>query len=150
MRYDPVSRPNNEMGYYLEGRFEEWNECILRPLVYYCLHYPPNKPPTHTIAALAQRYMTLCVICIMRCANHDRHGGTRVVLCRAFRCALIMMAAVVADGPLQPPDNWRELTNILVATVTRWSTGAQDLQRMRGVLQRVFNAVCGIEIARIN
>src|SRR5687767_9412805 len=109
MRYDPSSQPNNEMGYYLEGRFEEWNESILRPLVYYCLHHPPEKPPTSSIAALAQRYMTLCVDSITRCSNHDRHGGTWFVLRRAFRCTLVILAAVVADGPLRPPENWPEL-----------------------------------------
>ena len=149
MRYDPSSQPNNEMAYYLEGRFEEWNECILRPLVYYCLHYPPAKPPTPAIAALAQRDMTLCVNCITRCAHHDRHGATWAVLRRTFRCTLIILAAVVADGPLRPPENWRELTSISIATLTRWSVGVRDLQRMRRVLDRVFRAVCNVEDARM-
>lgn len=145
MRYDAASQPHNEMGYYLESRLEEWNECILRPLVYYCLHYPPSKPPTPSITALAQRDMTLCVNCILRCASYDRHGGTWVVLRRAFRCTLIMLAAVVADGPLRPPENWRELTRTSIATLARWSVGARDLQRMRRVLERVFCAVCNLE-----
>ena len=149
MRYDPASQPNNEMAYYLEGRFEEWNECILRPLVYYCLHYPSTKPPTPSIAALAQRGVTLCVNCIMRYTRHDRHGNTWVVLRRIFRCALIILATVIADGPLRPPENWRELTNISIATLSRWSTGVRDLQRMRRVLERVFHAVCDIEASRM-
>ncbi|SPO01982.1 uncharacterized protein DNG_04655 [Cephalotrichum gorgonifer] len=149
MRYDPASQPNNEMGYYLEGRFEEWNECILRPLVYYCLHYPPTKPPTPSIVALAQRDMTLCENCILRCANHDRHGGTWVVLRRAFRCTLIMLAAVVADGPLRPPENWRELTSTSIGTFSKWSVGVRDLQRMRRVLERVFRAVCEVVATRM-
>ena len=150
MRYDPASRPNNEMAYYLEGRFEEWNEYILRPLAYYCLHHPPTKPPTPSIAALAQRHMTLCASCIVRCASHNRHGGTWMVLRRAFRCALIMLAAVVADGPLRPPENCRELTRLLLATLARWSAGVRDLQRMKRVLERVFNAVCELEATRMS
>lgn len=92
--------------------------------------------------ALAQRDMTLCMNCIQRCANHDRHGGTWAVLRRAFRCTLIMLAAVVADGPLQPPENWQELATTSIATFARWSPGVRDVQRMRRVLQRVFRAVC--------
>lgn len=149
MRWDPASQPNNEMAYYLEGRFEEWNECILRPLVYYCLHHPADAPPAPAVASLAQRDMTLCVNCIMRCASHGRHGGTWVVLRRTFRCTLIVLAAVVAGGPLQPPGNWRELTRISIATLGKWSVGVRDLQRMRRVLQRVFAAVCDSEDIRM-
>ena len=136
------------MGYYLEGRFEEWNEFILRPLLYYCLHYPPAKPPTPSVVALAQRGMALCATCILRCATHDRHGGTWVVLRRAFRCTLIILAAVVADGPLRPPGDWQELTRTSIATFVRWSAGLRDLQRMRRVLERVFRAVCRLEATR--
>lgn len=142
MRYDPASQPNNEMGYYLEGRFEEWNEFILRPLVYYCLHYPPAEPPTPTITALAQRYMALCNDCIVRCSTYDRHGGTWFVLRRTFRCTLVVLAAVVADGPLRPPENWQDLSRLTLATLARWSSGVRDLQRMHMVLERVFHAVC--------
>jgi hypothetical protein len=149
MHYDPDSQPNNEMGYYLEGRFEEWSECILRPLVYYCLHYPSTKPPTPSIVALAQRSMTICGNCILRCASHGRHGGTWALLRRAFRCTLIMLAAVVADGPLRPPENWQELTRTSIATLTRWSVGVRDLQRMRRVMERVFRAVCDIDATRM-
>jgi len=158
MRYDPASQPNNEMAYYLEGRFEEWNEYVLRPLVYYCLHHPPTKPPTLSIASLAQRHMALCASCIVRCASHGRHGGTWMVLRRAFRCALIMLAAVVAAvgadgrGPslLRPPVNWTELTRLLLATLARWEVGVRDLQRMRSVLERVFRAVCVWESTRMS
>jgi hypothetical protein len=142
MRYDPTSQPNNEMAYYLEGRFEEWNEVILRPLVYYCLHHPIERPPTPSIATLAQRYMTLCVDSIMRCVNHDRHGGTWFILRRAFRCTLVILAAVVADGTLRPPENWQDLSQTTLATLRRWSAGVRDLQRMRQVLDRVLRAVC--------
>ena len=149
MRYDPASQPDNEMGYYLESRFEEWNECILRPLAYYCLHYPSTKPPTPSIVALAQRHMTLCENCILRCANYDRHGGTWLVLRRAFRSTLIILAAVVAYGPVQPPETWRELTSTTIITLTRWSAGVRDLQRMRRVLERVLSAVCDAEASRM-
>lgn len=149
MRYDPASRPDNEMGYYLEGRFEEWNECILRPLVYYCLHHPPAEPPPPPVAALAQRHMALCATCILRCADHGRHGGTWLVLRRAFRCTLIVLAAVVAGPPPRPPENWRELARTSIATLRRWEAGVRDLQRMRRVLERVFRAVCDVEDARM-
>lgn len=149
MRYDPTSQPNNEMAYYLEGRMEEWNECILRPLVYYCLHSPPGKPPPPAIVALGQRDMTLCVNCIMRCASHGRHGGTWVVLRRTFRCTLIILAAVLAEGPLRPPENWQELTGVSIATLRRWAPGVRDLQRMGRVLERVFRAVCEVDASRM-
>lgn len=148
MRYDPASQPNNEMSYYLEGRFEEWNEFILRPLVYYCLHVPPTKHPSLDIAALAQDYMTLCTDCIMRCSHYDRHGGTWFVLRRAMRCSLVILATVVADGPLRPPENWQELSRVAIATLARWSVGVRDLQRMHQVLERVFYAVCDLEASR--
>ena len=148
MRYDPSSQPNNEMGYYLEGRFEEWNESILRPLVYYCLHHPAKNPPSPTIVALAQQYMTLCTDCIMRCSTHDRHGGTWFIIRRSFRCTLVILAAVVAEEPLQPPQNWKELSRMTIETLKRWSPGVKDLQRMRRVLERVFNAVCERETGR--
>lgn len=144
MRYDPASQPDNEMGYYLESRFEEWNESIIRPLVYYCLHHPPTRPPTPAIADLAQCYMELCVDCITRSSSYDRHGGTWFVLRRAFRFTLVILAAVVADGALRPPNNWRELSQTTINTLTRWSPGVRDLQRMRRVLDRVYRSVCEV------
>lgn len=81
---------------YHESRFEGWDECILRPLVYYCLHYLPAKPPTSSIVALAQRDMVLCVNYVLRYAECDHHDSTWVVLRRAFRCMLMRAAGGLA------------------------------------------------------
>lgn len=149
MRYDPSSKQNNEMGYYLQSRFEEWSECILRPLAYYCLHHPPTRPPSPAVATLAQHHMALCEDCILRCASYDRHGGTWMVLRRAFRSTVVMLAAVVAGGAVRPPANWRELAGVSIETFARWAVGVRDLQRMGRVLERVFGAVCELEDGRM-
>lgn len=140
MRYEPTTAPSNEMGFYLMSRFEEWSECVLRPLAYYALHRPAPAP----VATLAQRHMALCERCILRCAGYDRHGGTWMVLRRAFRCALVMLAAVVAGGPVKAPEAWRELVGTAIGTLRRWEGGARDLGRMRRVLERAFWRVCEV------
>lgn len=139
IQFDPFEQADTELVYYLQGRLEEWREYIRRPLLYYYIHLPASSPPpTDRIVSLAQQEVTICAACIRRCAQHPRHGGTWLLVRRSFRCAALIMAAVLRGGEVRPPGDWKELVGVSLRTLSRWEGEALDLRRMRGVLERLF------------
>lgn len=55
---------------------------------------------------------------------------------------MLILAVVIKDGEVRPPANWWDLVKLSVATLEKWSVGARDLSRMKGVLERLLDVVC--------
>ncbi|KAL2884120.1 hypothetical protein SGCOL_000057 [Colletotrichum sp. CLE4] len=153
--------PDNELAFYLQGRFQGWRESTLRPLLYCALHgargrcqgredqplpthvqteeYPTNPRVIH----LAQKAVDTCAAMIVKTAHHHRHGGSWFVARRAFSCAVMVLAAVVGaeNHPVEPPSNWASLVRLALRVLGRWGKEARDLEQMRETLQRLFHRV---------
>ncbi|SPO01821.1 uncharacterized protein DNG_04494 [Cephalotrichum gorgonifer] len=142
IKFEPTNYPPNELAFYLQGRFEDWRECISRPLLYSYLHHPPHLSPSPQVIDVAQQEVALCADIILRSVNHHRHGGTWFVCRAAFRSAVLVLAVIVKGGEVRAPDNWWDLVKFSITTLERWSTEAVDLGRMKDSLEGLLNAVC--------
>ncbi|KAK1724247.1 uncharacterized protein BDZ83DRAFT_579008 [Colletotrichum acutatum] len=143
--------PDNELAFYLQGRFQGWRESTLRPLLYCALqgtqargqhdqsqHHPTNPRVIH----LAHKAVDTCAAMIVKTAHHHRHGGSWFVARRAFSCAVMVLAVVAAGNRLvEPPSNWSSLVRLALRVLGRWGREARDLERMRETLQRLFHRV---------
>lgn len=43
---------------------------------------------------------------------------------------------------LQPPDNWQALVRLALRILGRWAGEANDIEWMRGILERAFQGTC--------
>ncbi|OCT46892.1 hypothetical protein CLCR_02303 [Cladophialophora carrionii] len=159
--------PTNELSFYLRGRFQDWREFILRPLLYYVVHYKTYRAPQgrqqeraesdcgipDLALSLAQVHVSVCADLIVHYSKHKRHGGIWFAARRTFLCALVVLATVAAAGDgegdvssglsvgVHPPQNWLALVTLALQTLSRWSPEAKDVERMRTILQRLFDEV---------
>ncbi|KAI9148950.1 ABC-transporter-regulating transcription factor [Paramyrothecium foliicola] len=67
--------PDDELTILLRGRFLEWREFVLRPVLYFVMH-EDSRYVSDEMAALAHKAIDLCRQIIMARANHYRHGGS--------------------------------------------------------------------------
>ncbi|KXH29217.1 hypothetical protein CSIM01_00945 [Colletotrichum simmondsii] len=143
--------PENELAFYLQGRFQGWRESTLRPLLYCALHgirgrgqhdQSQQHPTNPRVIHLAQKAVDTCAAMIVKTAHHHRHGGSWFVARRAFSCAVMVLAVVAAGNhPVEPPSNWNSLVRLALRVLGRWGKEARDLERMRETLQRLFHRV---------
>ncbi|KAJ0305476.1 hypothetical protein COL516b_005170 [Colletotrichum fioriniae] len=143
--------PDNELAFYLQGRFQGWRESTLRPLLYCAIHGTHSRgqhgqsqqhPTNPRVIHLAQRAVDTCAAMIVKTAHHHRHGGSWFVARRAFSCAVMVLAVVAAENrPVDPPSNWNSLVRLALRVLGRWGREAHDLERMRETLQRLFHRV---------
>ncbi|KAI8257072.1 hypothetical protein K4K53_006277 [Colletotrichum sp. SAR 10_77] len=139
IQFDEHRHADNELAFYLQGRFQGWREATLRPLLYCALHAPGDVNPR--VVELAQKAVDTCSAMIVKTAYHHRHGGSWFVARRAFSCAMMILAAKLRDGPVRAPPNWRALVRLALRVVRRWGREARDVERMRSTLERLFNQV---------
>ncbi|KAI3546430.1 hypothetical protein CABS03_13053 [Colletotrichum abscissum] len=143
--------PENELAFYLQGRFQGWRESTLRPLLYCALHGTQGRGQhdqsqqhltNPRVIHLAQKAVDTCAAMIVKTAHHHRHGGSWFVARRAFSCAVMVLAVVAAGNhPVEPPSNWKSLVRLALRILGRWGREARDLERMRETLQRLFHRV---------
>lgn len=146
LRFDESGPPENEFSFYLQGRFGEWKDYVLRPLIYYAIHTTTQVRPE--ILALAQQGIDGCAAVILRNAHHQRHGGTWFVTRRMFSSALTILAVVIRAGDVVPPANWPAFVRLALTVLSRWSGECHDVEKMRQALEDLFARVChriGIE-----
>ncbi|KAI8185839.1 hypothetical protein K4K51_011277 [Colletotrichum sp. SAR 10_75] len=139
IQFDEHRHADNELAFYLKGRFQGWREATLRPLLYCALHAPGDVNPR--VVELAQKAVDTCSAMIVKTAYHHRHGGSWFVARRAFSCAMMILAARLRDGPVRAPPNWRALVRLALRVVRRWGREARDVERMKSTLERLFNQV---------
>ncbi|KAJ0366305.1 hypothetical protein COL154_003894 [Colletotrichum chrysophilum] len=137
IQFDEHRHADNELAFYLQGRFQGWREATLRPLLYCALHAPGEV--SARVVELAQKAVDTCSAMVVKTAYHHRHGGSWFVARRAFSCAMMILAARLRDGPVRAPPNWRALVRLALRVVRRWGREARDVERMRSTLERLFN-----------
>jgi hypothetical protein len=146
VRFERNASPNNELAFYLQGRFYQWRTYVLRPLMYYVLHRPASQALTPQITAYAQELVSVCADFIVHSNRGHRHGGTWFSCRASHTCALIILGVVVKADPLVPaPLNWQALVTMAISVLRRWEAQSQDLQRLRNTLEQLFSATCALK-----
>ncbi|KAF6833064.1 hypothetical protein CPLU01_05743 [Colletotrichum plurivorum] len=141
IQFDETRHADNELSFYLQGRFQGWREATLRPLLYYVLHAPVNVELSPRVVELAQKAADTCAVMVVMTAYHHRHGGSWFVARRAFSCAVTILASKLREGPVQAPPNWRSLVRLALRVTRRWGREARDIEKMRSTLERLFTQV---------
>ncbi|KAL0937151.1 uncharacterized protein CTRU02_206882 [Colletotrichum truncatum] len=143
IQFDEHRHANNELSFYLQGRFQGWRESTLRPLLYCALHAPAGQRGLNArVVELAQKAVDTCAAMVVKTAHHHRHGGSWFVARRAFSCAVMILAARLRNGgPVRTPRNWASLVRLALRVLRRWGREARDVDRMRSTLERLFNQV---------
>jgi hypothetical protein len=63
--------------------------------------------------------------------------------CRStFAFSLLILAAVLSGGELEPPSDWLYTIREAHDTLLRWGREASDVEWMRTTLVSLFNGVC--------
>ncbi len=140
VQFDYTQSPDNELSFYLKGRFQYWRESIARPLLYYALHQPSNASHMNAVLPVAQKCIDICAEIIPFHAQHNRHGGTWFVMRRLFICSLLILGSVICgkDGQVLPPQNWDALVRLSLRVLRHWGCEAADVKWMEEVLGRMF------------
>ncbi|KAK7417621.1 hypothetical protein QQX98_004442 [Neonectria punicea] len=137
-----VDQPSdNEFSYFLYGRFSEWRELVLRPIVYHVLHSPSDSVHSDTVHH-AQKAVDLCAALILKHSSLMRHGGSWFFARKTFLAACIVLAVVLQPNRgLQPPANWKTLLQSSLQTLRFWERDAPDIRKMRIILDSMYHAV---------
>ncbi|KAH8714585.1 hypothetical protein BGZ61DRAFT_349210 [Ilyonectria robusta] len=136
-------QPNdNEFSHFLFGRFYEWRELVLRPIVYYVLHSPAERVHPETVHH-AQKGIDLCAALVSKYSSHLRHGGSWFFARKSFLCACLILAVILEPNRgLRPPPNWADLVKIALETLKRWAIDASDIWKMYITLDSMYRAIC--------
>ncbi|KAK7427323.1 hypothetical protein QQZ08_006092 [Neonectria magnoliae] len=132
---------DNEFSYFLYGRFSEWRELVLRPIVYHVLHSPSDNVHSDTVHH-AQKAVDLCAALILKHSSLMRHGGSWFFARKTFLAACIVLAVVLQPNRgLRPPANWRTLLQNSLQTLRFWERDAPDIRKMHIILDSMYHAV---------
>lgn len=103
------------------------------------LHSPDAAPET---VQHAQKSIDICATLIAKNTSHLRHGGSWFIARKSFLCACILLAVVLApERRLQPPSNWSALIHVALEMLGFWGQDAEDICRMRDVLEAMYHVV---------
>ncbi|KAJ5818086.1 hypothetical protein N7474_003677 [Penicillium riverlandense] len=159
----PIGQPlpdsaNEDLEFLLRGRYSMGLERIYRPVVYLAVHYqsmpgftPGNNPVLLQVFQVAQRAIDNCAELIPNYWYNFRHEWVWNVMRGTFGCALQILAAVLChltsaryarDWGLRVPTNWPALIRLSIRTLKYWSRDSIDLDKMRSVLQRMYEGAC--------
>lgn len=142
IRFDPLDQPDNELAFYLQGRFYEWRHHIQRPFLYHALHRPETHALSPRILSYAQECVFACASGIVYFDRHHRHGGTWSVCRHTFAFALLILAVVAkSDRDLLPPPNWPSSIETAISTLLKWESQSADITFMRSTLQTLFRTI---------
>ncbi|KAH7153462.1 hypothetical protein EDB81DRAFT_791439 [Dactylonectria macrodidyma] len=132
----------NEFSYFLYGRFSEWRELVLRPIVYHVLHSPPDQVHLDTVHH-AQKGIDLCADLVSKYSSHLRHGGSWFFARKSFLyTCLILAVALEPNRGLRSPPNWHGLVKVSLDTLKRWGRDAHDVWEMYLTLDSMYRAIC--------
>jgi hypothetical protein len=159
----PIGQPspnsaNEDLEFLLRGRYSMGLERIYRPVIYLAVHYqsmpgftPENNPVLLQVFQVAQRAIDNCAELIPNYCYNFRHEWVWNVMRGTFGCALQILAAVLChlssaryarDWGLRVPTNWPALIRLSIRTLKYWSRDSIDLDKMRSVLQRMYEGAC--------
>lgn len=142
IRFEESGLPDNELSFYLQGRFMEWREYVMRPILFYVLHRDTGSTCQPHILALAQKHVDLCADIISHSTYHHHHGGTWFVARHSFSCAVLILAVVQSPADLCPPRNWMDIVRYVIKYLATMGTMALNVAEMGVILQRLFVDIC--------
>lgn len=142
VRFYPGEQPDNELAFFLQGRFYQWRSYILKPLLYYTLHRSAAQDLTPQIIKCAQGLMSICADSIKHYDRHHRHGGTWFICRGSFSSALLILGVVLKDDPfVTPPSDWQTLVAMSVSILRKWDAQSPDIQKLRVTLEQLISAI---------
>lgn len=143
LHLDPLTPADNELSFFLQGRFFEWRDYILRPLLFYVFHRPADQMLSPEILKCAQECVSACAEGIEHYSHHHRHGSTWHICRRTFTFALLLIGIVIKDDPrLSAPSNWQCLVTVSIATLRKWGSGEHpDLHLMWSTLESALGII---------
>lgn len=134
--------PDDQLSFFLQGRFLGGREAILRPFFYYILHHN-GGPASQTVLVRANEYVELTRGLIIHLRKHMRHGGIWYALRGIWGLAMIVLTIVHAKiDSLPPPADWWELIRISLEMLRNWSVEAADVRQMYDTLVCAYRVVC--------
>jgi hypothetical protein len=143
VQFDPDGNPDNELAFFLKGRFSSWRSYILRPVLYYVLHRPSQQALSPQITICARGLVALCAESIIHYDQHHRHGGIWFVCRLSFTSALLLLSVVIkGDIDVLPPADWGSLVVMSISTQRKWEAQSADIRRLRMTLERLYTIVC--------
>lgn len=141
VRFEDDAFPNNELAFYLQGRFYEWRTLLLRPFLYCATSQDPKRVPQEIIN-LAVEYVAICTDNITHLSYHGRHGGTWFACRSTFASAMSVLAAVTAGNQAFYQLDWLASVKLSLRTLNRWASEADDVELMRQILDGLLAEVC--------
>ncbi|KAJ3550109.1 hypothetical protein NM208_g145 [Fusarium decemcellulare] len=143
VQFDENVVPDNEFAFGLRGRFLEWHELILRPILYYILHLPCDQAAPPECITLAERAVHLYTQRIDEYQHTLRHGGSWFVTRRIFAYASMILAAVRdPNRRISVPSTWKLAVLTALRTLKFWGRDAPDVRHMTATLDHMYSAVC--------
>jgi hypothetical protein len=143
VQFDDEESPNNEFAFGFRGRFLEWNEFLLRPIVYHVLHLPSDQTALPECVELAEKAIHLCVQKIHGYQHTVRHGGSWFITRRIFGYAcLVLAAARQPERRIKLPLRWGSAIRVAIQTLRFWSQDAADVRHMASTLDLMFSRMC--------
>lgn len=141
VRFDYTAEPDNELAFYLQGRFNQWRTYVSMPVLYYVLHRTDTQVLTSEILGFAQASIAVCVDTIVRSDRHNRHGGTWFCCRGTFLHALLIVGVVLrADINLVAPPNWIDLVLLSISTLRKWEAQSTNILKLRTILEQLLSA----------
>ncbi|KAF5004851.1 hypothetical protein FDECE_8667 [Fusarium decemcellulare] len=143
VQFDENVVPDNEFAFGLRGRFLEWHELILRPILYYVLHLPCGQTVPPECITLAERAVHLYTLRIDEYQHTLRHGGSWFVTRRIFSYASMVLATVRDPSRrINAPPTWKLAVLTALRTLKFWGRDAPDVRHMTTTLDHMYSAVC--------
>ncbi|RSL66823.1 hypothetical protein CEP53_003206 [Fusarium sp. AF-6] len=140
---DDEQVPDNEFAFGLRGRFLEWNELLLRPILYHVLHLPSDQTAIPESVELAEKAIHVCVQKIHEYQHTLRHGGSWFITRRIFAYAcLILAAARQPERRIKLPLRWGSAIQVAIQTLGFWAQDAADVRHMSSTLDMMFSRMC--------
>ncbi|KAJ5930141.1 hypothetical protein N7466_005634 [Penicillium verhagenii] len=162
------SSSNQDLEFFLSGRYHIACEKIYRPVFYLAIHFQSLPSWVQTTPHISQSVFSLAQKAIDNCAHllpnffyHFRHEWVHSVVRSAFACAIHILAAVLnnvtlARNPnpggwaLRPPENWGALVRLGIRILRLWESESVDVQIMRAMLERMFQGTCRLAGVRFD
>lgn len=139
---DPEIAPSNQLSFFVQGRFLGGREAILRPFLYYVLHYN-GRSVSQPVLSRANEYVNLARGLIIHLRKHKRHGGIWYALREIWSLAMIILTVVhVKIDGLPSPADWPELVTVSLQMLRTWSFEAADIRQIYNILVHAYRVVC--------
>ncbi|KAH7064205.1 hypothetical protein BKA63DRAFT_180642 [Paraphoma chrysanthemicola] len=142
IQFDKPDPPDNELSFFLQGRFYQWRAYVFTPLLYYAVHHPAQQSIPPEVLAFSREAVSIYAARILHNDNHHRHGGTWFTCRGTFASALLILGVVHRSNPnLLPPVDWESLVIVAISTLKRWESQSGDIRRLRETLEKLSLAI---------